>query len=300
MENTKKLTKWLLNNDKALKLKVTKVRWVDEWLPGFFDFSIKIELNGIKFIGRGVDENQGVAFVKAGSEAIERAVCNSNSIPTFGVAAHTELHKAKENAKLEVIERDRFFCHFLTKTPFRNITGLKLEGIDLERIENKLLERDIRLRFLEMNSICGVSSTMCLASSDNKSFGIIGLGASSDIYKALEHALIECLTNTANQVYQTQDGNNFLKENPWALDKNGFYKEESNPQFSFKELSLGYSELKDCPIHLYKCESEDVQHAFFGEVKKEKVNLERLNVFKGYKISFDKINKAPNPLEVKI
>src|SRR3989338_3968986 len=106
MENSKKLIDWALSRHQLLDLKVTKLTWVDEWIPGHFDFNTQISVGSEVFKGRGFSNNIEIAMVKSIAEALERAVCKYNGIHSSGVAAHTDKIQAQINAKTELIERD--------------------------------------------------------------------------------------------------------------------------------------------------------------------------------------------------
>ena len=122
MVDKKKLSRWLLDNYKTLELRSTQFNWVSEWLPGFHDFGVSITIGGRIFHGRGMASHSQLAFEKAGAEAIERAFCYENGISSSGVAAHPQIKLAQIKAQDELIERDRFFCHYLTKTPFQKMS----------------------------------------------------------------------------------------------------------------------------------------------------------------------------------
>ena len=194
MEDKKRLSQWLLDNYKELELKATQVKWVREWLPGFSDFEVSITISGKVHRGRGIDRNQNLAFTKAGAEALERAICNENKILSCGVATHTDLESAKLNAKTELIERDRFFCHYLTQTPFKKITT-NVSGIDLSSLREKLKIHDVTIKIFEMKPLNGIKSAACL-SHGKKTGVVLGLGASENKETAIKKSLIECLTNT--------------------------------------------------------------------------------------------------------
>ena len=173
---------WLLNNKQQLKLKGTKLTWVDEWLPGYFDYGIEVEIDGEKYEGRGTDLNEELAFIKGAVEAFEKAVFKNNKLKIGGFSGHKNQELADIKAKLELIERDSFMCHYLTKTPFKQIREdeEKIEDIPIMNIKTKLKGLGINLNIYQMNTaIKGIYACACISEGINykKPFGVItGLG----------------------------------------------------------------------------------------------------------------------------
>lgn len=237
MENKKKLSRWLLDNHKALKLRATQFKWVEEWLPHFHDFEVSIVVDGRTVKGRGIDQNSDLAFTKAGAEAIERAICIGKGLSSCGVAVHTENKLAKINARNELIERDRFFCHYLTKTAFQkkapelkktpelpnelsgNLTGEGTGGlageltsrltnepasglaeIDFAHLQEKLNTHAVEIQIFEMSPLNSIRSMICIAQGEKTGL-VLGLGASENSEVATQKALIECLMNVVAALY---------------------------------------------------------------------------------------------------
>ena len=73
MATKTQLSEWLIDNCHSINLKVTNCKWVNSWIPGFFDVSSNITVDGVTFEGRGCDTSEHLAFTKSGAEAIERA-----------------------------------------------------------------------------------------------------------------------------------------------------------------------------------------------------------------------------------
>ena len=70
MAHTEKLGRWLIDNSDAINLQVQRSSWVRDWMPRFFDVGVQIEVANKVFEGRGFAENEDLAFLKAGAEAI--------------------------------------------------------------------------------------------------------------------------------------------------------------------------------------------------------------------------------------
>ena len=118
MADSKAIGRWLISHRQDLNLQVDRLTWIKDWLPEQNHFNVEISLDGASATGSGIDEIADMAFVKAGAEAIERLICAQNQIRSSGVAAHIDDKMAQENAAHELLERDAFLCHYLTKTPF--------------------------------------------------------------------------------------------------------------------------------------------------------------------------------------
>lgn len=314
MENKKELAQWLLNHSKELDLQVKKLSWIKEWYPELSDIEVSIKVNDKVIIGRGIANTPDLAFTKAGAEAIERAVCIENEMNSCGIAVHTDEELARDNAKNELIERDRFFCHYLTQTPFYD---LDLSDHDLNII-NKLNELGITLKIYEMSQLNEVKSAIAVSESHHTGFNI-GLGASSNQTEAKEKALLECLINTiathdnkpsrANRdnilrapedhrhlYYENSD---IRRESSWILkasvkENTKFNIDES--LFNFTHLASNNHLLMSSPLIFIKCSSLALQSSFFGETKKEYLNMQQLSNFSFDELSVSDINFNPHPL----
>ena len=149
--------------------------------------------------GRGVAQNHRTAFTKAGAEAIRNFICNEYDISPHGVAVHTNDKSAKVNAQNELIERDRFFCHYLTQTPFQKISTeeltSRLKGIDFVHIQKKLEIHSIEIDVFEMAPLNWTRSFLCISRNENSNL-TLGIGSISENYSlAIQEAIIECLMN---------------------------------------------------------------------------------------------------------
>ena len=192
-----KLADWLFKNREPLNLTVFKAQWVKEWLPQFHDLRVQIDLDGRMYEGRGMDMDTDLAFTKAGAEAMERAIVHkSQERNTSGIALHTDELKAKKNAFYELLERDQFLCHFLTKTPFVELESLGGFQIDFQRIKDKLEKENIEIT-LKRTLFSEPKTVICLARKlSNVGFkGVIGLGTSDTWLESALKAITECLTN---------------------------------------------------------------------------------------------------------
>ena len=322
MENKKKLRTWLLDHFIELDLQVTQAHWVEDWLWGFHDFRVSIKIEGKIFVGRGIDKDADLAFVKAGAEALERFVCMEYKIPSNGVALHENLESAKANAKNELIERDRLFCHYLTKTPFKEIDPLGL-GFDFSHIKDKLKDHGVAIQVFEMNPFGETKSMLCLTRGDGAGF-ILGSASSENVEAALEKAVLGCLQNTIaslgdsplklslddfeklshtepeyhRRLYFTE--NDLIEKNGWMFEGEQTEvllenKEASEESFTYKKLESKNDLLEYAPVVVVQCDNPFLQKPFYGKFDPEKVNLEQLKNFSGKEQIMENLNRIPHP-----
>lgn len=201
MAHSNELAAWLLQNADALDLRATSFTWPSEWgLIAHFDYEVSIDLRGIRYAGRATARGEELAFIKAGAEALERAYCAGHDLKSNGVAAHVNEADAILHARREALERDAFYCHYLTKTAFTPIDSAAFARLTsmYPLIFAKLDEFGVSLRFYDMRTI-GEASIVCVAEGLHSSSpwgGVIGLSSKTDFFDAAESALLECLRNT--------------------------------------------------------------------------------------------------------
>ncbi|MEZ4742896.1 MAG: YcaO-like family protein [Bdellovibrionota bacterium] len=327
MASDKKLGRWLYNNREALNLQVLQGRWVDEWLPGYQDLRVEITLDHKIYNGRGVDRDTDMALIKAGAEAIERFACDKYGIHSSGVASHITERQAKENARLELLERDGFLCHFYTKTPFEEVPDDVKEALNFDFIQNRLCGLGVEIVLKKVNQTSPLIA-VCLArrkGSTSNFQAIVGLGANKEILIACEKALIECLSNVVwrleqndfpsigiedfqaienhgpkdhQKLYMSEE---FKGDLQWAFQKkmeaqdNSKSFEENNP-FDYRELNLDHELVREAPLWIYQCLSSKVQNLNYGPPKKEHINWNRLREFTGLAFEDSQLNVFPHPI----
>ncbi|USN48033.1 MAG: YcaO-like family protein [Pseudobdellovibrionaceae bacterium] len=323
MASKEKLAQWLFDNRNQLQLKTLLGTWVKDWLPGFNDIRVQLQVDGKPYTGRGIAADQDQAFLIAGAEAIERAYCDNLGIHSNGIALHTNEENAKLNAKMELLERDGFLCHFLTKTPFADLKTPSGINIDFEQIKNRL--KNLRVEITLKKVIYSYPQiTLCIArktEGENPFSCILGLGSHEDIKVSTTKAITECLSNV---VWRLEDKNvktinieNFKnKSHHSSMDHQMLYLEDDN------DLSLNwifYSEnssntveaeseielstlksniliLDEAPIVVIRAMSNDLQNIFYGPTTLEKINMKRLHQFTGSSVDESNINWMPHPI----
>jgi len=117
MANSTQLTDWVIANAKRLELAVTRVGWVEKWLPGYHDYQVKISLRKNIYAGRGIDRQEQIAFEKSVSEALERAATRGLEYP-WTTAAYENYDGAKLRAYQELLGMDRVCKSFASLGDF--------------------------------------------------------------------------------------------------------------------------------------------------------------------------------------
>jgi YcaO cyclodehydratase, ATP-ad Mg2+-binding len=334
MADSKKLADWLLENAKRLDLRAKRFQWVEEWgLAGYYDLEVSIVVNGRTFIGRGTALGEDLAFVKAGAEAIERAYCAGHNIPSVGVAIHDTELLACENARSELIERDGFFCHFYTKTPFFN-SSLHLAELkknhSFKHALTKLEDQGIEFRIHQAWTgrqpvfICSAAGKF----SKPAFGGVIGLGSHESNWESIRSAFLECMRNIAAIVssahadsctereFQTIKAPNAADRQRLArnveywstfdfLFPHGVESPESitnlltkahkpGPNIVNIKLDCPFPELKSAPIFVYRSRLTESYGSLISETDKSPVTMARLSEFLGRPISREELETRPH------
>ncbi|MEK6625288.1 MAG: YcaO-like family protein, partial [Bdellovibrionota bacterium] len=192
MDNNKKLKHWITGYAKVLKLQVERMRWVDDWFPGYFDFSLSAQVDGQTFAGRGIADDEDTAFLKAFSEMVERVYCSYHKIGSNGVAAHPDGEQAIFNARKELIERDAVLCHTLTNTPFFPALAYEYHSI-ADHLAKKGLALNLARAY---SSVSDLLVVICMASGEGILGQLFGFGCDNDLQSASLKAIFECMLNT--------------------------------------------------------------------------------------------------------
>ena len=187
-----------MSNAAKLNLRADKYKWVENWLPGFYDYGAIISVNGKEYSGRGIDKNEKVAFEKAAAEALERAAVEISHLDMpWSTAAYPTLPGAKEKAYYELLGIDRVLCHHFCKKKMREMSWEETGGFFPDKILlQNIKSNDIGLELYELRSAKDARS-VCAISSGGGKFKfkgfLAGFGTDKDIESAAAHAVIECI-----------------------------------------------------------------------------------------------------------
>lgn len=299
------LIHWIAANTSKLDMRATELTWPRAWMPGFSAIKLSLKVGDARHDGIGFDRCPDTAVGKAVVEAIERAVKRKHQLPTTsGLAGHSEFSEACQKARLELIERDAFFCHALTGTPFLDITA----ELSNYPITQQMREQGVEIRLLSMTMPSEVHGIVAVAfgHSCERPFGsIVGLGCGPKREEAVEHALFECLFNVAayreGKTPAPLSTNAFKRiENPgpsghfaWALhpDHSGAMTRLIGQEKLGVPLRNGFvsdimaldlpAEVEDAPLVFARAISSETQLAYFGHLTEAHINMKRLTEFCG-------------------
>lgn len=183
MARHESLIQWASSNRHRISLEAKEFDWA--WKKGIplFDFEVQLQVDGFKGVGRGSDPEETTALTKAVAEALERAVCTSLGISTVGVAAHTVSHLARENARLEALERHAFERHLKNREKFIPFDAeISIAGLP-------------EMRFFRMGLPDPYHALLCFLSDSGEK--LLGLSCSTNPMEAMNKAALEVLRNQA-------------------------------------------------------------------------------------------------------
>lgn len=306
------LTKWALKNAKNFNISAIRFKWVDTWLPGFFDYRVKLTVREKEYIGRGTDLNENIAFDKALAEAVERMAVSDMDFP-WATAAHVNYNEACIAAYRELLTIDRVLCHHFCKIPFKNISLKILDGLILSKnLIYQLSKNNLHLELCELrpvkDSVIVAAFIWSEIEDKDRVKGIVsGFGCASKIEEAALHATIECL-RTALPVFfgnltpqewelkqikgnprwhfwmaQKVEAKNFLKNVLLQYNKSNSLDEEniSIKDVSFTQINSLYELIPDIPLKVVKATSEVLIQPQFGKIEVDDKLIKRLKIFAG-------------------
>jgi len=332
MENSKrKLENWLFENAQKLDLKVVNYTWPRFFNLNYFDISVSMVYNKKKFIGRGTAPNERDALLKASVECIERIFCSFNKTSSNGVAAHYSKNTAKKNAMNELLERDSFFCSYLTMAK-RNLISTDIFLKLREILESKY---KISIQYFDISAYQNPKTILAVAVGNEfvQPFGLcIGLGTNADLDQAIQSASFEIIRNITALIFDKKTKNIFQTKTPLAPIKykvstpvtpEGHMKyindisnlhlflnwlQDTSPQLHSPFIrasmpKIQYGQLlapklfNKCPLYIYKAKAMNLfQEAYWGKTTIRKINLKRIQEYAGCDVKFDDLNLNIHPL----
>lgn len=322
MVDYQKLVNDVLKLGGEIGLKITELTWPRKLNLPVFDIEIKFEKFGKYASGRGMSiESFDDALTRAIGECLERIGWSaSNAKTTNGFAFHTDLSRAKDSAFFELIERDSFLCHYLTKTSPPKLAIIKNQK--LKTIMRFLNSQKVSLNLYKSTSIEGLPTVICVLTGIKcwKKFGyFIGSSCDREVQTAQIKAILEALRSLISFLYSkptpllTLSG--FNSKFTWEpsdhenlyinTEGHAFELFESWPIFSpspqtrlnvsFNSLSLP-SPFNDIGyMHIAECSSEALQPLYFGPTTPDVISINRLNKFLGHPVNFSDLNIFPHP-----
>lgn len=314
---------WILENASSIGLSIEDLSWVNDFYPGSSDLTAKIRLRSKEYDGRGHAQSKDLSLKIAVSEAIERAVC-LHYVPTSnGVACHSILENAQINACNELLERDLFLSHFLTKTPFNRLKD-----------ESKYIPKsvfDFVLKSGDVIQIFGFKENnmgqgfVCLVSNGKHWGGVLGLSFGQEsceklIQKSILEAFRQYYFEITIQKFKNQISlDEFISRKKWGFSDHGhlfmnvdyfnrikflFQNGDNNSEnheikynkerFSFETFKQPFPELRECPLYVVICRSEDLQQLGTGPLENKLISMVGLKRFLGNDVV--DLNLLPHPI----
>lgn len=321
------IQEWVLRNHKKLKLVIEEFQWPKEINISINDIQVNIEFDGIKATGRSVDENESSALLKAIAESIERWVLQKYNLPSSnGIAAHTNLVEAQISARNELLERDNFLCHYLTRTPWSHANKkiLELNPIyKIAQINNFQIEIGWIKSFLDQYVVISLAKNITQKNNSNVQGIYLGLACTNTLeasilksFNELTMTLGHALTNGKSNPISLEQFNNLSEWGPEVHGKLALHKNnqnqfinsfhfsndfnnhqdsilQSNKQINFEYKQFDIPEVFN-PFIVVQAINPNLQNLFFGPTEFCKLNMNRLNDFK--KIEISNLNFFPHPL----
>lgn len=308
-----RLSDWALKSSERLSIKVSRYSWVKEWLPGFYDHSVEISVEGRKFRGRGIDQNEEVSFEKAVAEAIERCtVLLSDLGNPWATAAYPTLDGARVRAYYELLGIDRVLCHHFCKVRMTNMPEDSVSGFDWDRLTKLFIKKGLSIELYGLRPTQDAASVCAIASGGRVPGFVAGFGTSETIASAALTAVFECVRTAAVCFftdYRPKEPISELKrrgEPMWhfwkaqekeSLDYLRTYlipKQDKSAQIvpeNISRLDAGFHELTNIetlfpgvPLKVVKAVCDKLLEPQFGPVSLTGPVLKRLEAFSGSKI----------------
>ena len=297
MADFSQLTNWAAGNSAGFNISLTKLSWIDDWLPGFFDYRAKLKIGSRTYAGRGIDAKEDIACDKALAEALERAAVADMASP-WATAAYPEEAGAAERAYRELVCIDRVLCHHFCRIPFKSLKMESLAGsVSADVLSRGLRKNGFHLELCELRPVSDavVVAAFIWSERARKVKGMVsGFGCEKKAEDAAVHAVIECL-RTAVPVFcgelipepwelrcvrgnprwhfwmaQKQEAKDFLINN-LLTSRCGFLPVGDAEKISLEDAVLNKvrsleSTIPDMPVHIMQASSPKLLRPQFGEI----------------------------------
>lgn len=328
----KDFSRWIEQYNEKLGLEYSQFGWTQGLDAELHDIQCSLKFGGNQVLGRGTDVSENVAIVKATAEVLERYFLDQLSVAetSNGVAVHTVQQFAELNATFELLERDAFLCHFLTKVPFSSV---ELPGIQESKLFNsilKLLEaQGAEVKFGQMNTDSRFKGIVCAIFGIHSASGFgmtLGTSVRATLHESVMSSLIESARSAINYLSLNKEEvtaacrrESLLCTSPEdhllvGLDpiyaggfKKDFFDTGLSPSFecqlnldkilvsSFQPLLNVGSTSINPPLYLSRASSSELMSLYFGDFLVSDWKMRRLRSFLGRDISVDELNKNIHP-----
>lgn len=315
------LEEWLAGSISKINLSTKRLTAIQDFFPDLHDFATTITFNNREISGRGSKNTEDLAIRVSLIEALERIFVRHNKLPTTnGVAAHTDKIQAKKNAKFELIERDLFLSHFLTRTPFTPIQSL--DALPSNAVDFVCNASD-SISLYKMRQTNVGSGFVCTISGGNFWGGLFGLSfGTEDHSELIKSAFLEAFRQylylrTYNELGLSISLDVFSNLETWNFKKHSllsrnveYFKNISfffndrvekdhlviydNNEFSFKDLKINIEPFDTAPICVTQCSSPYCQNLYLGQTREELISKPGLKRFLGFEVQ--QLNLMPHPI----
>ena len=322
MENPKSALEWLLACKPFENMKIEQYSWIEKVLPEWSDVCVSIDYGPNQIECWGCAPTEDLALSKAISEVVERVSMVDHKFTTSnGMAAHPDASSVKENASLELIERDFFLCHYLTSESFTKIELPPVHQDWVCRAEEWARQNCVELSFFHL----GISGCVCTLTpgGGRTIFGLIVASAYSlDLESSMKRAFVEvgrralinlkAMTTITKEDFDANSAVRFehhgqLAINPAYSDhyESLFIQKESSKKRTAESCANIHVELispksvalKECPLFVARATSSSCQTVWLGPTTKNLINRNRLEEFAGRSIADSEINYWPHPID---
>jgi hypothetical protein len=193
---------WIQSRKDELKLRTVRKNSFREFFPQVKYVASVGQLKTRPFLGLGTSENLMEAYVKSVAEILEREFMFRKRLRnSSGCAIHTRPAEAKRRARLELLERDAFLCHFLTETPMQldEDPDVLVFSEKLSQIKKRFEKQNLVLKVFRMSAAANVFAytVIALAKNENKKGSLSGIalghGCDTKKDKAITQAIVECV-----------------------------------------------------------------------------------------------------------
>lgn len=318
--NSIDLLTWAQIQGASLGLKLSIYSEFSAIWPSAVAVHASLPFRGMTATAHGYGETIEQATIVATAEVIER--CTLFSYPrsagsSNGFAVHTDPLKAQRSAIFELLERDAYLCHHLTRTPFSKISIFGKESLsgtcqDLSDICQRMGWNLIFARMRSLGAGHGIAIFVDGSESEHQ-FGIIcSFSYDKDYNRAMEKAARETMSMLAcHTIIKSWPGMSLdafkMIENPRPSDHGTFArhndkhdwmrtmftdhstdepKKMPDPTIKVEKLKIP-DELLNPPLFAYRASSTDVQNLFFGLPTPNVLNFARLQSFASRKLTFE-------------
>jgi hypothetical protein len=307
------LLAWAHDKHRGIGFEFFELTPIRGFLPGYREFRVRCETSRGITLGMGQARGRERALVKAIAEAVERQLLSlvlESSDTTNGLAVHADARRARLGARLELIERDAYLCHHLTRTGFVPLPRRVLAmSAPYRQLKARLAQERIALRAAQLDTQGRSAAAICCAFGHDYSRpfgGVIGLGSgrAGEMHHALAKSVLECWTGILPIVcglpFRRLEAPELRRRRRFELDDHeAFALGRAGGSLLRKlfdepsKLTVGRARLRlqlvtwprlpapfaDCPLVAAHARCNGLQDLFFGKPSEKWLHRDRLRAF---------------------